>query len=213
MIRIVENNDWVIFTLLGGIAVYIIMFYWLLKGEKLWRFLSKNRTESSNNLPTWVIISSVYLVILSVLLSQYIPIVPRYIEDYQIFNWYLNKIGLMIIILWGYYFIKSIITLIFYKSIRQTKRWFSLAFVAQRFYFIESLVLMGVCVAHYYFPIDRVEAYVYYIIFLIAFFVMKLFFYLFHKEQPLPREWYYKILYICTLQILPLLAVWKFIFL
>lgn len=189
------------------------MFYWMLKGESVWRYLSKTRAESSNNFPTWLVVSGVYLVVLSVLMSQYIPVLPRFADDIEISSWKINKMGVMLMILFSYYFIKSIITLIFYRTIQQTKRWLVLMFVAQRFYFVESLVLIALCTAHYYFPIDRAEAYVYYLILLIVFFVAKNVFYFFHKEESLPREWYYKILYICTLQILPLLAVWKFIFL
>ena len=34
----------------------------------------------------------------------------------------------------------------------------------------------------------------------------------FNRNPTLPKEWYYKFLYICTLQILPHLVVWKFYF-
>lgn len=213
MIRIVENNDWVIFTLLGGIAMYIMMFYWMLKGESVWRYLSKTRAESSNNFPTWLVVSGVYLVVLSVLISQYVSVLPRFIGDIQVNGWKINKIGMMIMVLFSYYLMKSIITLIFYKAIRQPKRWLVLMFVAQRFYFVKSLVLIVLSIVHYYFPIDRLDAYDYYFMLLIILFVAKNLFYFFHKEESLPKEWYYKILYICTLQILPLLAVWKLLFL
>jgi hypothetical protein len=43
-------------------------------------------------------------------------------------------------------------------------------------------------------------------------FLAKCIFELFHKEPILPKEWYHKILYICTLQILPLLVLAKLLF-
>ncbi|TQE61297.1 DUF4271 domain-containing protein, partial [Leptospira interrogans] len=36
--------------------------------------------------------------------------------------------------------------------------------------------------------------------------------YIFHNQPILPEKWYYKFLYICTLQIVPVLVLWKFLF-
>ena len=88
-----------------------------------------------------------------------------------------------------------------------------LGFIAQRFYFVESLLIMLAVIVHYYLGVDKQQAYHIYIITELVFFVVKNICYFLHKEKPLPEEWYYKILYICTLQILPMLAVWKFVFL
>ncbi|WP_232815864.1 DUF4271 domain-containing protein [Chryseobacterium capnotolerans] len=68
------------------------------------------------------------------------------------------------------------------------------------------------CVTHYYFPIDRNKIFPYYFFFFAFVFIFKVFFYLFHKNKILPEKWYYKFLYICTLQIAPLLLLWKLLF-
>ena len=75
-----------------------------------------------------------------------------------------------------------------------------------------SYKMMAV-IAHYYLGVDKEQAYIVYAIAGMVFFLIKNICYFLHKEKPLPREWYYKILYICALQILPMLAVWKFVFL
>lgn len=213
MIRIIENNDWVIFTLLVLGAVYLVMFYTLLRGLSLKEFLLQDYGEKHNSFLCWTIISIGFVVSLSVLISQYIPIVPRFVVEYDVNGYVLNKIGVMISALLGFYFVKTIITALFYKGIGQVERYLVLGFVAQKFYFVLSLLLVIISVIHYYYPIDRVELYQYYILLISLIFLGKNIFYLFHKDKPLPEEWYYKILYICTLQILPLLAIWKLIFL
>ena len=169
--------------------------------------------EAQNNLLSWVFVSCVFIVSQALLLAQYIPIVPRYISDNDISGWVPNKIGFMIIILSAYYLLKALITLLFYRAVTRPKKWMVLGFIAQRFYFVESLLIMLAVIVHYYLGVDKQRVYLVYVITGLVFFVIKNICYFLHKEKPLPEEWYYKILYICTLQILPMLAVWKFVFL
>ena len=213
MVRIVENHDWVIFTLLGLGVVYLILFNWVQKEVSFREYLLQSYGEAQNNLLSWVFVSCVFIVSQALLLAQYIPIVPRYVSDNDISGWVPNKIGFMIIILSAYYLLKTLITLLFYRAIAQPKKWMVLGFIAQRFYFVESLLIMLAVIVHYYLGVDKQQAYLIYIITELVFFVVKNICYFLHKEKPLPEEWYYKILYICTLQILPMLAVWKFVFL
>lgn len=210
MIRVVENNDWVIYSLLFCGFVYLVMFSWLKGDISLLEFLSQSYNESKNIVLCWGIISFIFGIIISVLLSQYI-VIPKFLVNWNI-NFVLNKIIFIFSVFILSYLYRFILTFIFYKSINQVHRFIFLGFIAQKFYFIFSLFLMALCVVHYYFPIDREEALKYYQIFFILFFLFKNIFYFLNKDKPLPKEWYYKILYICTLQILPLFVVWKFIF-
>lgn len=213
MVRIVENNDWILLVLLLVGAMYLAMFNGLLRGLSLRSFLLQGYKDAQNLFLCWWGISLAYIVVLSVLLSQYIPIVPRVMMQIEAEGWVPNKIGTMLAVLFLFYFVKSLVTALFYKSIGQAKKYLILGFVAQKFYFLQSLLLIILCIAHYYFPVDRREFFNYYLVLFVLLFVGKNLFYLFHKQSPLPEEWYYKILYICILQIFPLLAVWKFIFL
>lgn len=213
MVRIVENHDWVIFTLLGLGVVYLILFNWIQKEVSFKEYLLQPYGEAQNNVLSWIFVSGVFIVSQALLLAQYIPIVPRYVTDIDISGWVLNKIGFMIIVLSIYYLLRTLLTLLFYRAIAQPKKWLILGFLAQRFYFIESLIIMMAVIAHYYLGVDREQAYIVYAIAGMVFFVIKNICYFLHKGKPLPREWYYKILYICALQILPMLAVWKFVFL
>ncbi|MDO5616201.1 MAG: DUF4271 domain-containing protein, partial [Cruoricaptor ignavus] len=43
-------------------------------------------------------------------------------------------------------------------------------------------------------------------------FSFKILFFTFNKNYILPKEWYYKFLYICTLQFAPLFALSKLLF-
>lgn len=213
MIRIVENNDWVIFTLLGVGALYLVMLLALQRGGSVREFLSESVSESQNIFVNSLITSVGFCIVLSVLMASYIPILPKWQVELEWNGFGLNKIGFFGLVSGVFLVLKSILSLFFYWSIGQAERFLSLILVGQKFYFLASLVLMGVCIMHYYFPIDRQLAIDGYFLFLGVLFIAKLIFYVFHRERPLPSEWYYKILYICTLQILPLLAVWKLLFL
>jgi len=175
-------------------------------------FLLQKYFDASNNLPSWIITSCVMALTLSVLISQYIPIVPKYIADLQIAGFQLNKFGYTLTAVVFFYLLKSSLGFLFYQSIGDGKKWSIFYFTSTKFYFVLSFLLIILCVAQYYFPVDRNKIFLYYLYFFIFVFVFKIFFYLFHRNNVLPEKWYYKFLYICTLQIAPLLLLWKLLF-
>gem|GEM_PF-4037992 len=173
MVRIVENYDWVIFTLLGLGVVYLILFNWVQKEVSFREYLLQSYGEAQNNLLSWIFVSCVFIVSQALLLAQYIPIVPRYVSDNDISGWIPNKIGFMIIILSVYYLLKALITLLFYRAVTRPKKWLILGFIAQRFYFVESLIIMLAVIVHYYLGVDKQQAYLIYIIAEIGLFCCK----------------------------------------
>jgi hypothetical protein len=56
-----------------------------------------------------------------VLISQYIPIVPKYIADLQLFGYQLNKFGYTLLAVLFFYLIKSTLGFLFYQSIGDGK--------------------------------------------------------------------------------------------
>ncbi len=184
----------------------------LLREISIKDFLLQKIEESNNIFLSWLITSFVFCVSLSILISQYIPIVPKWVSDVQIWGLELNKIGFTIICVFGFYLIKSFLSYLFYSGVGNLRKWTSFYFVATKFYFVLSFILIILCFSHYYFDIDKSKALHYYLLFLAFVFVFKNFFYLFRKNQILPLKWYYKILYICTLQIAPLFAIWRLLF-
>ena len=213
MIRIVENNDWVIFALMGVGLVYLIMFKTLQRNISLSEFVIQSYSEAANVFLSWLIISVAYCITFSVLFSQYIPVVPRFVTEYLSFGGYtFNKMGFMLVVLLLYYGVRFLLTYLFFASIGSFKKMQDFGFAAQKFYFVLSLILIILSLAHYYFYINRLAIFNYYLILVTFFAVFKMFYYAFHRQQPLPEDWYYKILYICTFQILPALALWKFLF-
>lgn len=212
-VRIPENNDWVIFILLGCIFLFIFMMNIIERDANLKDFLLQKYFDASNNLPSWIITSCVTGLTLSVLASQYIPVVPKFVADLQILGYQLNKFGFTFITIVFFYSAKSILGFLFYQSIGDGKKWSVFYFTATKFYFVLSFLLIILCVTHYYFPIDRNKSFLYYLYFFSFVFIFKVFFYLFHRNNVLPEKWYYKFLYICTLQIAPILLLWKVLFL
>ena len=121
-IRIPENNDWVIFVLLGCIFFYLFMMNIIEREANLKDFLLQKYFDASNNLPSWVITSCVTALTLSVLISQYIPTVPKYVADLQVLGYQLNKFGFCLLAVVFFYFIKSGLGFLFYQSTGDGKK-------------------------------------------------------------------------------------------
>ncbi len=211
-IRIPENNDWVIFILLGCGFLYLFMIISLQRDATIREFLLQSFEDSSNQILSWMIVSLVYCISLSVLVSQYIPFVPKIVAEKEIVGYQLNKIGFTMLSVFLFYFGRMILSYLFYQSIADSRKWPLFYFAATKFYFVVSLILMALIIVHYYFGINKAEVFPYYILGLCCIFAFKNLFYLFHPQKVFPSEWYYKILYICTLQFVPLLALWKLLF-
>ena len=182
------------------------------RNATLKEFFQVQKEESSNILLSWIITSVVFCVMASVVLSQFIPIVPKFVSERSFLGLELNKFGFTLISIMSFYFIKSILTFIFYRSLGVNKLLINFYIVADKFYFFVSLLLIMASIAIFYFPIDEIKFLYIFIISSGILLILKNTLYLFNKAQILPKEWYYKILYICTLQIVPILVLWKFLF-
>lgn len=212
MVRIPEYHDWVIFCILGCIFVYIFSFRVLHRDANLKDFMTLKKDESSNIILSWMLTSVVICVMLSVLVSQFVSVVPSSVAQLQLFGYQLNKFGYTLICITGFYLTKSILSYFYYSSLGYNRQLINLYLTANKFYFIVSLVLFGACFAIFYFPIDEIK-FLYISTFIGGFiFILKIFIYLFNNQPILPKEWYYKLLYICTLQIVPLLVLIKLLF-
>ncbi len=211
-LRLTESYDWVIAILLLSCFLYVFMLSSLHRGINIKRFLMQDITDASNVVITWVIVSFAYCLSVAALISQYVPTVPRFLSLPEVLGLQFNKFGFTFLCLILFYMGKAALSYLFYQSVGFSRRWNSFCFTATRFYFVLSLIIMGLCIGHYYFPIDKSEALVYYILFFGIVFIFKVLFYIFHKNHILPNEWYYKFLYICTLQFIPIMALWKMLF-
>jgi hypothetical protein len=212
LVRLLENKDWVVFTLLACILALSLMLISFQRKASLKEFLLQKTEDSSNNYLSWIVVSVVYAMLISLLISQFIPFIPHFISQYSLLGFTLNKFGFTLLSISAFYTIKIIITYFYFFGLRRQKKWQYFYFVATRFYFVLSMILIIACLQINYFPFDRVKTYQTYASLFIIIFVFKNIFYLFHNYKILPKNWYYKFLYICTLQIIPLLVLWKFLF-
>ncbi len=212
MVRLAEHNDWVIFILLGAIVIFIIVLQYLQRQSGLREFFTQNFIDSGNIFPTWLIVSVVYSVLLATFVSNYIPIVPKYIEEFSLFGYSLNKFGFTLLAVSVFYFVKFFFTFFLYSAIGQDKKWGRMYFVSSKFYMAVSILLIVGNLVNYYFDIDREKLFVISVLSAAMIFIFKNFFYTFNRNHILPNEWYYKFLYICTLQLAPVLALWKLLF-
>ncbi|NAW51669.1 DUF4271 domain-containing protein [Elizabethkingia argentiflava] len=213
MIRVIENNDWIIYSIIGIIILYIISSKILNKEVSFIEDLQLSLEESNNVGISCILSSFIYIFILSILLSQYIPIVPKFITENLHLNGYsLNKFGFTFVSYLVLYSGKYLFSYLFFTCSGNMQRWKSYMFNLGKFFRVITILFCAMTIALYFFPINRFQALEYYIFILICIMLCKIAFLLFSASPTLPQEWYYKFLYICTLQILPHLAIWKFLF-
>ena len=213
LLRVVENNDWVIYSITAVIVLYVVSSRLLNKDVNFWEYLKMSQEDASNVFINWLLVSISYVFIISVFLSQYIPIVPKFIAEYvNIGGFTLNKFGFIFSSLLIFYGVKCAFGYLFYMSTANNERWKNYVFNVNKFFGVLIILVCALTIFHYFYPVDRNIAFNYYIWILIFFFCAKIAYLLFNPNPCMPKEWYYKFLYICTLQILPYLVVWKFLF-
>ena len=212
LIRIVQQNDWVVIILVSCIFVYIFMLLSLRRDSSVTEFLLQKFADSTNNFLSWIIISLVFALVLSVFVSQNIPVVPQKISDFQFFGYELNKFGFTFVGISVFYFLKNILTYLYFAGTGAAKKWEVFYSIASKFYFCFSIVIMILCLIQYFYRFDKWVMFdVYLAVFAFAF-LFKQIYYILHSSNILPQKWYYKFLYICTLQIVPVLVLWKLLF-
>lgn len=212
MIRIVENNDWVITTVLIGLVVLTMVYIYLNREVSLKEYLTQNVEDASNAFLTWLIVSVVFCAQMTVLMSQYLPSVPRVIEDIQLLGYQINKFGYFFGVIILFYLVKAGMGFFFFASINQVQNYQNQYFLSSRFYFCYTILLFILIFINYYINIDKQNFLSILLVFNVIMFLFKIILYLFHKNKILPNQWYYKILYICTLQIAPIYAVWRLLY-
>ena len=209
MVRIVQYNDWVAFIITGGILLYIFMLLYLQRDSSVKVFLMQHYADSSNNLLSWLIISLVFTVLAATVISQSIPLVPKSITAFHFFGYELNKFGYTLLCVFLFYILRTFLSYIFYAGTGSLKRWSHFLFISAKFYFVFSLILMAACIYQFYYEPDRLQLFNGYLSGFAFMLLFKLLLYILSPDKILPERWYYKILYICTLQIVPVLVLWK----
>lgn len=212
MIRIAQQNDWVVFILIGCIFLYICMLISLRRDSTVLEFLTQKFADSTNNYLSWIIISVVFSIVFAVFLSFYVPTVPQKVSEIKLSGYELNNFGFTFLTVGSFYFVKNILTYIFFAGTGSIKKWQLFYFTASKFYFCFSLVVMILCIVNSFYTVDQLQMSSYCFIGFSLIFLFKLLYYLFHNNGILPEAWYYKFLYICTLQIIPVLVLWKVLF-
>ena len=212
LVRIVQQNDWVIFIIVGCILLYVFMLLYLHRDSSVKVFLMQKFADSSNNFLSWLIVSIVFTLLFATLISQSIPIVPKKISEIHFFGYELNKFGYTLLALILFYSFKSMMSYIFYSGTGSIKRWALFQFTASKFYFTLSLLVMVLCIYKYFYEVNDLQVFDYFFLGFIAVFIFKVFFYLLSPNEILPEKWYYKFLYICTLQFAPVLVLWRVLY-
>lgn len=215
MLRIVHNHDWVIFSLLSIGFLYAFTFRIFLREISLKNFFfPKEEHIFSNMFLVWFNFTIGYIVNLCISFSQLLPSTSRLVNEISYDDWILNKIGFSLLCITLFQLFKFILSFIFISNYSDKKfLWKNFYFQSSRAILLQSIFLFGLNLLEFYGQIEK-EILLYILIFVFGLFLfIKCCFFLFSRQSFLPNEWYYKILYICTVQILPEVIIWKFLFL
>lgn len=212
MIRITQQTDWVVYIIVGCIFLYIFMLISLRRDSSVREFLLQKFPDSTNNFLSWLIIGFVFSLVFAAFISQYVPVIPKRISELQILGWELNKFGFTLMTVLGFYLVKNLLTYLFFAGTASLPRWEKFYFSASKFYFVFSLVLMVLCIVRYFYDFEPVQMFGYYLAGISVVFFFKQLYYFLHPGAILPQQWYYKLLYICSLQIVPVMVLWRVLF-
>jgi len=198
--------------MIGSIFLYIFMLISLKRDSNVSEFLRQKFPDSMNNFLSWVIVGFVFCLLLSALISPFIPLVPSKILDLQVFGFEMNKFGFTLCTVLLFYLVKNLLSYLYFAGTGSLRKWELFYFTSSKFYFCASVVLMVLCTINNFYNVDQNQAIPFYFGVLLFLFIFKILYYLFHKNNMLPTKWYYKFLYICTLQIVPVLVLWRTLF-
>ena len=212
LVRIAQQNDWVVFIIIGCIFLYVFMLLSLQRDSSVKEFLAQKFPDANNSFLSWAIISLVFCLVFSAFLSQYVPDVPRKVSACSLFGFELNKFGFTFLVILLFYFIRNALTYLFFAGTGSIRKWKLFYFTVSKFYFSISVVVIIACLISYFYNINELLWLPYFFGGFVFLFVFKLLFYFFHQSDIMPQKWYYKLLYICTLQIVPVLVLWKVLF-
>jgi len=161
-----------------------------------------------NILMNWIVSGIVYVFVFSVLSFNYIYVVYDFIaENFNLYGYILNKFGFAIVVCSLFYIVKGGFSYLFFIITGSKNKWRSYLFTINKFFYFANILICILIVIYYFYPIDQDIFFKLSTIFFILSFLFKIILLLTSSNNVLPKEWYYKFLYICVLQILPYLIV------
>lgn len=204
--RSFENLNWVIILLVATMFVLVISrvlfsnnFYAIGSLEKF--------IEVNDNQQIFSIINQLLFVILLGSLC-----VPYLIDDYDyiFYNSIIKAIFIAVIILlffWAKSFFAMLGAYAFKLSYNNT-----INFRVSSYYRFYSVAVLWVAVLLFYFAeIPRLPVFLACLVILIVLRVLTFTYRIKNQQEQISKNWYYNILYLCALEILPLLVLYKFL--
>lgn len=213
IIRENTHNQWAIWVVLACLFAMVLLVIFTHQYGSFKKYLLQEYYESASHLTNWIALSIIFWLLQAVLVSPYLPMIPHDLVALHIGDYHLNKLGSVLLCSGLMQFSVSVLGAGLFLTTGNAERWPRYFYAISRFYFVYCLLLVVGIIALYYYPVDR---YVFFVLLVTGFgiiFIFKQLYLIFHRLEILPAEWYYKILYICTLQFAPLLALWNYLFL
>lgn len=207
------SNDLPIFIVLVSATLLVIVFQVFHKGMGLIDYLTGPMEETGNLYSSWILGSIAFAMCWSVILSSFIPAVPRSWQDLVSFSGFrFTSFGFVFWCVSGLMLFRSIFSFLFFHTSGHKSTWLPFVHQALQFHTVYTLFLLPSILIWFYILDSSVHFFPHIIAILGGIEVLKIVHYLIHHRHCLPHGWYHKMLYICTLEILPLFFLWKYIY-
>lgn len=214
-INVLRNDpsaEWVAWLLLGCLFILAGSFRLLYQHPTVWHYLKAPQVPSVNNLAFYVIVSGVCTALLAALLSGYVPLLPAWTDELRVAGIGLNPFGYTWWVLSLTDAVRVLLTFLLFSATGNAQRWAHFYYFMAKYQVVYSFPLLVLCIARYFFPVDVYHFGEILLITLGLSFIIKIALTLILRPEVLPSPWYYKLLYICTLQFSPVLLVAQLLF-
>ena len=207
-----ENTDWVVGIILGSVLLYILVLHVLQRQPNIVKFLNQNFQDSGNIFPSFLIVSGVFILLLSTLIYSFVPSIPRFLTFLDFAGMELTRFGYTLLVLCVFYFIKFFCTFFFFSTVDIVKGWGKMYFLCLKYYLVLGVALIGFVFFVFFTSVSHFMLLQFFFYGAVIALFFKILYFLLHPAGILPKEWYYKILYICTLQFVPYIVLGKLLF-
>lgn len=212
MIRIViEQKAWGSVLFFCCVAYFIVLQVFF-RGRNFRTLLWGTEEELINKIPGYSLLSCVYILLLSMLTYILVPERPWSVLSWDIFGYRPNIFGFCLMVYAAYFIFKFLLGRLLYGLSGSTRKFIYLQTFMLRWYLLTVpllLILSFVYFFHFYPNTNYNEAFRY---FLLGIFFIKLIGIVSLTQKVLPRNHYLKIVYLCTLQIMPVVVLIKVLF-
>lgn len=209
MLRNTVSHEWIFLFLILTVILYALVFHFFFRAKTAKQIFSPYGEDLLNKIPAYVCLSLAYAIGTGILL--YATAVGRPLEVLRadINGYRLSEAGYIAALLAVYFPLRFILTRILYAMCGSLGRFVNLQFFFTKYYLAATPLLVCAGFIFFFYEQYSPQAILTLRYILAAALLVKMLLMLLSAGKILPKNHYLKILYFCTLQIMPVLVLIK----